>query len=160
VSAAEFLSGTHLIRYQQAIDRALSAAVPARPIPPLRLVATGREWMENRGKKASFEAWKCWLRGDALVIPSKLYRPGTTVAAPAAPTDGLYRIRFTGYGLHTGGQSFPITFNTMQTQQLEYGKDLALGTFPADQPATVEVELPLQQGQIVDPRLDTTSPDL
>jgi hypothetical protein len=150
VSAAQTLSGTHLVRYQQAIDRALSAAIPSRPVPPIRLSVTGREWMENQGKKASFEAWKCWLKGDALVIPSKLYRPGTTVAAPPAPTDGLYRIRVTGYGLNTGGNSFPVTFNTMQTQQLAYGKDLDWRDLPADTAGTVEVELPLQQGQIVD----------
>ena len=150
VSAGQSLSSVHLIRYQQAADAALSAAVPARSFPSIHLNVTGRELMEAK-KRESFETWKCWLKGDGLVIPSKLWREsGITVASPPAPVAGRYRFRVTGYGLHTEGSPLPVAFNWLYTPQLSYGEDLAWRDLPADHPGTVEVELDLQPGQKVD----------
>ena len=150
VSSAQSISGVHLVRYQQAADAALAAAVPSRAFQPVHINVTGRELMEAKKKGKDFQTWKCWLKGDALVIPSKLYRPNTTVATPAAPVDGRYRVRVTGYGLHTGGSPLPVVFNYLFSQQLLYGEDLAWRDLPADKPGTVEVELDLRAGQVVD----------
>ena len=150
VSSGQSISGVHLVRYQQAADAALAAAVPARALAPVHINLTGRELMGAPKKQKEFETWKCWLKGEALVIPSKLYRPNTTVATPPAPADGRYRVRVTGYGLHTGGSPLPVVFNYLFSQQLLYGEDLAWRDLPADKPGTVEVELDLRAGQVVD----------
>jgi hypothetical protein len=150
LSNPQSISGTHLIRYQQAADKALAEALPLRSFAPIHLNLTGRQILEGAGKTERFTDCKCWIKGDALIIPSKLYRPYVTVATPPPPVDGRYRIRVTGYGLHTQGRSLPLTFNHLLTPQLEYGIDLAWRDLPADQSKVIEVELPLRKGQIVD----------
>ena len=150
VSAGQSLSSVHLVRYQQAADAALTAAAPTRTLTPIHLNKSGRELMETK-KRQAFTDWKCWLKEEGLVIPSKLWREsGITVAAPPAPVAGRYRFRVTGYGLHTGGSPLPVVFNVLYSPQLPYGEDLAWRDLPADRAGTVEVELDLQAGQTVD----------
>jgi PAS domain-containing protein len=150
LSNAQSISGTHLVRYQQAADKALAATLPLRPFSPIRVNLTGRQVFETPGKNEQFKRWKCWLKEDAMVIPSKLWRPYTTIANPPAPVDGRYRFRVTGYGRHTNGARLPVTFNHLLSPQLSYGKDLAWRDLPADTPGVAEVVLNLQQGQVVD----------
>ena len=149
VSGGQSISSVHLVRYQQAAERALQAAVPRRSFEPIHFSKTGAELMASQQRKG-LETWKCWLKGDGLVIPSKLWRPFTTVATPAAPVEGRYRVRVTGYGIHTGGSPLAVAFNYLYSAQLPYGQDLAWRDLPADKPGTTEVELDLQPGQSVD----------
>ena len=72
------------------------------------------------------------------------------MATPPAPVAGRYRVRVTGYGIHTGGSPLPMAFNYLYSPQLPYGQDLAWRDLPADKPGTAEVELDLQAGQVVD----------
>ncbi len=150
LSNPQSISGTHLVRYQQAADKALEAALPQRGFTPIQIHRTGREIVESQGKFERFTSQKCYLQDDALVIPSKLYRPYATIATPPPPVDGVYRIRVTGYGMRTGGNRLPLTFNHLVSPQLQYGNDLEWRDLPADQSGVVEVELPLQKGQVVD----------
>jgi hypothetical protein len=150
LSNPQSISGTHLVRYQAAADKALSSAVPRRGFTPIQINRTGREIVEALGKGERLTSQKCWFKGDGLVIPTKLYRPYATIATPPPPVDGRYRIRVTGYGLHTQGQKLALTFNHLVSPQLQYGVDLDWRDVPADHAETVEVDLPLRQGQIVD----------
>jgi hypothetical protein len=150
LSNPQSISGTHLVRYQAAADKALSSAVPRRGFTPIQINRTGREIVEALGKGERLTSQKCWFKGDGLVIPTKLYRPYATIATPPPPVDGRYRIRVTGYGLHTQGQMLALTFNHLVSPQLQYGVDLDWRDVPADHAETVEVDLPLRQGQIVD----------
>ena len=45
VSSGQSISGVHLVRYQQAADAALAAAVPSRAFEPVHINMTGRELM-------------------------------------------------------------------------------------------------------------------
>ena len=150
LSNAQNTSGTHLVRYQQAVDKALAAALPTRTFQAVHVDLTGQQIFENPAKRELFTHWKCWLKEDALVIPSKLYRPFLTIANSPVPVDGRYRFRVTGRGHLTDGATLPITFNHQLSPQLAYGKDLAWRDLPADRSATVEVFLNLRQGQVVD----------
>jgi hypothetical protein len=150
LSNAQSISGTHLVRYQQAIDKALTAALPRRGFAPVQINLTGRQIFESPGKTQHFTTWKCWLKDDALVIPSKLWRPYTTIASPPAPVDGRYRFRVTGRGHQTEGRTLPITFNHLFTPQLAYGRDLAWRDLPAEGSGVAEAVLELQQGQVID----------
>ena len=150
VSAGQSISGVHLVRYQQAADKALDAAVPRRTFDAVHVNKTGSELMQSPKQRKEFETWKCWVKGDGLVIPSKLWRPLVTVATPPVPVAGRYRIRVTGYGIHTSGSPLPVVFNYLYSPQLPYGQDLAWRDVPADKPGTAEVELDLQAGQVVD----------
>ena len=150
LSNAQNISGAHLVRYQQAADKALAAAVPHETFAPLQINRTGREIFETPGKTKSFLTWKCWLKGDGLVISSKLWRPFITIATPPTPVDGRYRIRVTGHGLFTEGRPLPVTFNHLLSPQLTYGSDLAWRDLPAERSGTAQVELKLHRGQVVD----------
>ena len=117
---------------------------------PIRVNLTGRQVFETPGKNERFKRGKCWIKEDAMGIPSKLLRPYTTIANPPTLVDGRYRFRVTGYGLHTNGALLPVTFNHLLSPQLSYGKNLAWRDLPSDTPGVAEVVLNLQQGQVVD----------
>ena len=150
ISAAQSISSTHLVRYQQAAEAALSAAIPVAAFTPIRLNVSGREFFEAPQRRNIFESNKCWVRGDAMVVPANLTRPYRTVAPPPAPADGRYRIRLTGYALNTEGKTLPISFNYLEHPILQYGKDLAWRDLPPEVPKTVSVEVTLKKGQVVD----------
>lgn len=150
ISAAQSISGTHLVRYQQAADAALSVAIPEVAFNSVKFNVTGRQMFESPQKGKMFESNKCWLRGDAMVVPANLTRPYRTIAPPTPPADGRYRISLTGYCLNTEGKSLPISFNYLEHPNLGYGKDLAWRDLPPNVPKTVSVELTLKKGQVVD----------
>jgi hypothetical protein len=150
ISAAQSISGTHLVRYQQAADAALSVAIPAVAFNSVRYNETGRQMLESPQKGKMFESNKCWLRGDAMVVPANLTRPYRTVAPPTPPADGRYRISLTGYCLNTEGKSLPISFNYLEHPNLGYGKDLAWCDLPPVGSKKFSVELTLKKGQVVD----------
>jgi len=150
VSAAQSISGTHLIRFQQAADAALSAAIPSATFSALNYSVSGRQMFESPQKGKMYESNKCWLRGDAMVVVANLSRPYRSVAPPAAPADGRYRISLTGYCLNTDGKSLPISFNYLEHPSIQFGKDLAWRDLPPDVPKTVSVEVNLKKGQVVD----------
>jgi hypothetical protein len=150
VSAAQTISSTHLVRFQQAADAALSAAIPSSAFTPISLDVSGREFFEAPQRRKSFESHKCWVRGDAMMIPSNLNRPFYFVAPPTAPADGIYRISLTGYGINTEGKSLPVSFNYLEHPALQYGRDIAWRDLPADTPKTVTVDLTLFKGQRID----------
>ena len=150
ISAAQSISGTHLVRYQQAADAALSAAIPGVAFNSVNFTVTGRQMFESPQKGKMYESNKCWLRGDAMVVPANLTRPYRTIAPPTPPADGRYRISLTGYCLNTEGKSLPISFNYLEHPNLQYGKDLAWCDLPPDVAKTASVELTLKKGQVVD----------
>ncbi|RFC43713.1 MAG: Protein of unknown function (DUF1587)/Planctomycete cytochrome C, partial [Verrucomicrobia bacterium] len=150
ISAAQSISSTHLVRYQQAADAALSSAIPVTTFKPVSLNVSGREFYEIPQKQKGYESHKCWVRGEAMMVPSNLNRPYYSVAPPPAPADGRYRISLTGYGLNTDGKTLPVSFNYMEHPTLQYGKDLDWRDLPPDVPKTVTVDLTLKRGQSID----------
>jgi hypothetical protein len=141
-------SAVHLVRYQEAADRALQAAVPGRPIEPLHWSATGSEMFARNAK--AFQTWQCWLVDDGLAIPSRLWAPYTTVATPPAPADGRYRVRVLGDAINTDGRPLPVSFSIAPTESGDFENVLAWRDLPAGVPTTVEVDLVLRHGQRVD----------
>lgn len=149
-ATAQSTSSVHLVRYQEAADKALAAAVPKRTFVPLRMRKTGREILETHWNPEGLKSLRCWLQDDALVMSASFNRPYNAVGIPAAPVDGRYRIRLTGYALHNEGKTMPVTFNYLETPQLPYGENLGWRDLYPDKPSTVEVELNLQAGQVAD----------
>lgn len=142
------VSAVHLVRYQEAADRALRAAVPERPIEPLHWSATGVEICARNTK--GFETWQCWLVDDGLAMPSRLWAPYTSVATPPAPADGRYRVRVLGNVINTDGRSLPVSFSIAPQENGDFENVLAWRDLSAEAPTTVEVDLVLRRGQRVD----------
>jgi mono/diheme cytochrome c family protein len=141
-------SAEHLVRYQEAADRALLAAVPDRPIDPLHWSATGSEVFSWNSKQ--FQTWQCWLVDDGIAMPSRLWAPYVTVATPPAPADGRYRVRVLGNAINTDGRPVPVSFSIAPIESGEFENVLAWRDLPADAPKTIEVDLVLRRGQRVD----------
>jgi hypothetical protein len=147
VADALDVSGVHLVRYQQAIDRALANAIPDQLGPPKRFVLTGKELFK---RQQFFGNRKCWLKDEAMVMPWKSATPFAAFATRPAPAAGLYRIRATAYAVNTHGKSLAAIFTIRQShlEPLE-GNVQAWRDIPPDKPITVEAVIRLQPGQQV-----------
>jgi hypothetical protein len=141
-------SAMHLVGYQEAAERALRAAVPDRPFATLQWSATGREIFERQAE--AYTAWHCWLVEDGLAAPSRLRPPYNTVATPAAPADGCYRVRVLGNVINTEGKPLPVSFSIAREGSGDSETVLAWRDLPADEPKTIELDLVLRKGQRVD----------
>jgi hypothetical protein len=149
-------SAMHLVGYQEAAERALRAAVPDRPFATLRWSASGRAIFEQQAK--AYTNWRCWLVEDGLAVPSRLRPPYITVATPAAPADGCYRVRVLGNVINTEGKPLPVSFSIAREGSGDSETVLTWRDLPADEPKTIEVDLVLRKGQRVDV-LGWTLPD-
>jgi hypothetical protein len=149
-------SAMHLVRHQEAADRALRDAVPDRPFATLQWSASGREIFERQAD--AYKAWHCWLVDEGLAVPSRLRPPYNTVATPAAPADGCYRVRVLGNVINTEGRPLPVSFSIAREGSGDSETVLAWRDLPADVPKTIEVDLVLRKGQRVDV-LGWTLPD-
>lgn len=148
VSAGLETSATHLVRYQQAADRALKALYPARVLltdvhgyetgtsgleqsgdvphsEPARLRLTGREYLEGRQEvhRKGIEPY-IRLEGDTFVYGAQLYKHGS-VHTPAAPRTGRqagrYRFRASMQALNTD-KPIPVTFGLISTDRFGHEK--------------------------------------
>ena len=107
VSAALEVSSSHLLRYQEAAEKALRGVIPDKPPLAIKERRTGREitekmvhWKEMLGKSARLE-------GDTLVM---YVRPFDYIPCSTAPTTqaGRYRVRASVYAVGTGGKPMPM----------------------------------------------------
>ena len=142
VSEGLTLSPVHFARYQQAAQKALEDAIPTRPSKPLKVSLSGADIM--KGDAAGYAGMKCWMKGDAFVVPSKLFFPYTAIKIQRAPKTGRYRVRVSAYGIHTQGRPLPMVFGAQRESSLPDAPDVSVWhDVPPDEPATVSSELTL-----------------
>ncbi|QDU95694.1 DUF1592 domain-containing protein [Lignipirellula cremea] len=93
ISTGLGISSTHLVRYQEAAEVALQAALPGRPIKPLKDRMTGREFLDRR-PKPNREGTLPYIKfdEDSLVAPCELTKH-MSAHTSAAPLSGRYRFR-------------------------------------------------------------------
>jgi mono/diheme cytochrome c family protein len=148
VSAALEISSSHLLRYQEAADKALRSVIPDRPQASIRERRTGREitekmvhWKEMLGKTARLE-------GDTLLM---YVRPWDYIPCSTAPTPqaGRYRVRAMVQARGTGGKPIPMMCVCRDMYGREDTDVRAVRDVPADQPAVIEGEYELKQREII-----------
>jgi mono/diheme cytochrome c family protein len=149
ISSALETSSVHLLRYQEAADKALRAAIPTRGQP---------ESFKNRrtGKQVTQAMMRFFkdligksvrLDGDRLLQYTRTYSyiPVQTASAPVA---GRYKVRCSVQALNTDGKPLPL----LMVCREEYGRDdkdvRAVRDVPADKPTVIEIEvdLPARKG--------------
>ncbi|MBA3698054.1 MAG: DUF1592 domain-containing protein [Planctomycetes bacterium] len=109
------ISATHLVRYQQAADRALAVAMPDAAPRLVKETLSGRQWFDRvhpniakfRGKSFTLEGDPA---GDGVGV---LYQydtlSDTDLRAQQRPqTPGIYRLRLTAAARNTNGQPLPL----------------------------------------------------
>ncbi|NBV20522.1 MAG: DUF1592 domain-containing protein [Proteobacteria bacterium] len=152
VSSALETSATHLVRYQEAADRALAAALPAWPLTNAVRRWTGRQFLDSR-PKPNREGTAPFVRfeGDTIVLCARLYKHGS-VTTPPTPAPGRYRIRASVRAVNTDGKSIPMLVGKISSDRFAHEKlQHVLDHFdaPADRARVVEVEAALPAGEQV-----------
>lgn len=137
ISAGLETSATHLVRYQEAADRALAELYPARVLTNAAEIArfrlTGREYLESRQEvhRKGIHPY-VQLRGDTFVYGAQLYKNGSVQTRqpfrdqdgemrglPVVP--GRYRIRASIHALNTDAP-IPVTVGLISTDRFGHEK--------------------------------------
>ena len=92
VSAVLDISPAHLLRYQDAAEKAVRTVIPTRPQVSIKERRTGRQITEKMTLFQELLGKSARLDGDTLVLYLRhpAYIP---CATPPAPADGRYRVR-------------------------------------------------------------------
>lgn len=136
------ISSTHLVRYQQAAERALMAAVPAAPAKLLRETVTGKQWFERvHPNIKKFAGTSYVAEGEIGVMYQRDVHGDTDLRSKEMPrTPGLYRIRLTAAARNTAGKPLPLKL-VWEGVQAESRLSHLIGyrDVPAGAPTTLEI---------------------
>jgi mono/diheme cytochrome c family protein len=148
VSAVLDVSSVHLLRYQEAAEKALRSVIPTRPFQEFKERRTGRvitekmaTWRELLGKSAR-------LDGDTLVTYVRPWGHVPCNTAPA-PQAGRFRVRISAQAVNSDGKPLPL----LCTCRHHYGREdtdvRAVRDVPADKPTVIEGEFELKQNEMI-----------
>ena len=118
VSAVLDVSSTHLLRYQEAAERALRTVIPTRPAVEFKERRTGRQITEKMTTWKELLDKVVKLDGDALVMYVRPWGHVPCATAPA-PQAGRYRIKASVYSVGTDGKPLPMMLSCRDM----YGRD-------------------------------------
>jgi hypothetical protein len=146
VGAALDISATHQLLYQEAAEKAVASVIPPHPPMPFRDRRTGEEMSEKGPNFRQTLTRSCLLKGDALVIYSKLPRYGlcSTASVPAA---GRYKVRMSIAAVGAENKAVPAAFLTVEQSGREDPVLRDMRDIPPGPPAVVEVEIDLKKRQ-------------
>lgn len=143
IGSALSISGIQMLRYMEAAELALNAALFSDQHP---ILTTQRATLESdRNKETIGKQWLKQPDGSIVVFNDGGF-PSTVIPNLRAPTAGSYKLRVTGYGYQIAEPvTFAIitgSFNFRNADNLTHSfHQLPIGT-----PGTVEVTLHLNQG--------------
>lgn len=145
-------SPLHLMRYQQAADRALEAAVPPYPVESVARRQSGIQFFESRPKpnQAGTRPF-VHFDGETIVFAARTYKHGS-ITTPPVTTPGRYRIRASISARHTNGQSIPVLIGKISSDRFQHEKlehILEFKDAPPDSKTVVETEAQLPRGEQV-----------
>ena len=146
VSSALDVSATHQLLYQEAAERAVLSVIPPHPPIPFTDRRTGKEMSEKGGGNFKQTLTKsCCLKGDSLVVYSKLPRYGLCSTA-AVPASGRYKVKMSIAAVGAANKAVPAAFLTVDGGR----EDPVVREFrdiPPGKPVVVETEIDLKRRQ-------------
>jgi hypothetical protein len=145
-------SATHLLRYQQAADKAISAALPNWPVTSSVRRWTGREFLDSR-PKPNRKGTETYVRmdGDTIILHALLYKHGS-VTTTDTPIAGRYRVRTSVRSVNNDGKSIPVLFGRISCDRFAHEKLehlLGIQDAPPDKSRVIEIEAILIAGERV-----------
>jgi mono/diheme cytochrome c family protein len=148
VSAVLDVSSVHLLRYQEAAERALKTVIPQRPPIKFHKRHTGRQIVEEQKQFKDLLDKSVELEGDSLVM---YVRPWGHIpcATPPVPQRGRYRIKASVRALNTDGKSLPLLCSCRDFYGRSDDDVRAVHDIPPDQSTIVEGEFDLKQRQVI-----------
>ena len=112
ISTALDVSATHLLLYMEAAEKAVASVIPPHPPVPFRDRRTGKEISDKGPNFRQTLTRSCLLKGDALVVYSKLPRYGLCATAPV-PAAGRYKVRMSIAAVGAAKKAVPAAFMTV-----------------------------------------------
>ena len=149
VSAVLDVSPTHLLRYQDAAEKAVRAVIQKRPLVSIAERRTGRQITEKLKLYQELLGKSARLDGDSLIL--YLRNPDyIPCATPPAPADGRYRVRVCASAVNTGGKPLPMMCVCRPTQYDREDTDVRdVRDVPAGEPLVIEEEFDLRERQVM-----------
>ncbi len=148
VSAVLDVSSAHLLRYQDAAERALRSVIPNRPLATFAERRTGRDVIQKMPPFRELLDKSVRLDGATLLMHVRPWGHLPCATAPV-PQSGRYRVRASVYAVGTNGKALPM----MCVCRDQYGRDdtdvRAVRDVPAGKPTLVEGEFDMKQRQVM-----------
>ena len=139
VSEGLDVSSTHLVRYQQAADLAIDAAIATRPPKKLVYRRTGKETTEKHG--GFLQLMDTFVRLDGECLNVYIGLPGhISIQSDEVPQTGRYRLKIVAQAINTGGRPLPLEVRVLKTIHRSEGRTLATFDAPPDRPGVFELE--------------------
>jgi len=107
ISAALEISAGHLLSYQQAAEKAILAAIPIAPPTPFSDKRTGKQVVEKSSQFQQGLGKFHYVKGDDLVIHTRLPDHYNIIATALTLQKGRYRVTTSAYAIGTEGK--PLT---------------------------------------------------
>jgi hypothetical protein len=148
VSAVLDVSPVHLLRYQEAAEKALRSVLPNRPRAELKERRTGRQVTQHMKLFAGILGKSARLDGDTLVLHTRTYGHIPCATAPA-PVAGRYRVRVSARALGTAGKPLPMLCSCRDLYGREDTDVRAVRDIPAGRTAVIEEEVYLRPRQVI-----------
>jgi mono/diheme cytochrome c family protein len=148
VSAVLDVSSAHLLRYQEAAEKALRTVIPTRPQTEFKERRTGKQVTEKMPTFKDLLDKVTKLDGDTLVT---YVRPWGHVPIGTAPTPqaGRYRVKASVYAVNTDGKPLPVMLSCREA----YGRDdhdvRAVRDILPGKPTLIEGEFDMKARQII-----------
>lgn len=146
VSAVLDLSATHLLRYQDAAERAILSTIPIHPPIHFSEKTTGREMTEKGPNFRQTLSRSCKLQGDALIFYTKLPRYGLCASA-AVPSAGRYHVQMSACAVGENAEPVAAAFMTVNRSGPEQPVIFDCRDIPAGKPSIIEFDVDLKRYQ-------------
>ena len=147
VSEGLDVSSTHLVRYLQAADLALDAAIATHPSKKLAFRRTGKEVAEKHdGIRTQLLGKFVRLDGERLNVHIDLPWH-MSIQSAEVPTKGRYRLKIVAQALNTGDRPVPLNVSVLNSihERGTAGRTLATFDVPPDRPGVFELEVVLDK---------------
>jgi hypothetical protein len=146
VSSGLEISPTHLLRYQDAAEKALASVIPKTPPMPVKDRRTGRQITEKVALFKDLMDKVVRLDGDTLILYCRQWNhiPCCTTQVSQA---GLYRVKASLYAVGDAPERLPVKISVRDlygTDELKVVRDVAVG-----KPVVIEEEFELKPKQVV-----------
>ncbi|MBM3997839.1 MAG: DUF1592 domain-containing protein, partial [Planctomycetes bacterium] len=144
VSEGLDVSSAHLLRYQEAADLALNAAIATRPPKKLAFRRTGKETAKHGqipGLMDKFVRLDGGRLNVYIVLPFH-------IESDEVPTTGRYRLKIVAQALNTGGRPLPLRVYGASGHHRDQ-RTLATFDAPPDRPGVFELETLLHKQGVI-----------
>lgn len=146
VSSSLDLSATHFLKYQEAAATAIASVVPVGPPVDFSDMRTGKDMTLKGPNFREGLGRNSLLKGDSLIIYSKLPRYGLCATA-AVPQTGRYRIRMKAAAVGADGKSIPVGLMRVMQSGRESPVLYDVVDIPHGEPQEIEFECDLVSRQ-------------